>query len=170
MKNRKDWIRKQIASSLVLVLMAPLAEGAAASPGRALGGLQESAPTAQAAAKVPGSSARNQGDDSARPVETYPDSPAPKPSQAANQGTQQGTSQADSGVQQNSAPKPLGTAVAPEMKTTGVAGSRPAGAAIAPAKQRRARSLLIRMGVVVGAAVAIGTVVALSRSSPSRPN
>jgi hypothetical protein len=56
------------------------------------------------------------------------------------------------------------------MKTGGVAASRPAGAVIAPGKQRRARSILIRVGVIVGAAVAVGTVVGLSHASPSRPN
>ena len=39
--------------------------------------------------------------------------------------------------------KPVGTAAAETPATTGVAASNPAGAAIAPAKQRRARELLI---------------------------
>jgi hypothetical protein len=71
--------------------------------------------------------------------------------------------------QQNGA-GPLGTAVAPKEKVTGVMGSRPAGAAIAPAKQRRVRTLLIKVGAVIGAGVAIGTVAALSKGSPSRPH
>lgn len=71
---------------------------------------------------------------------------------------------------QQSAAQPLGTAVAPQEKIVGVAASRPAGAAIAPAKQKRARSLLISVGVVVAAAVAVGTVVALSKGSPSQPH
>lgn len=66
--------------------------------------------------------------------------------------------------------KPLGTAVAPYETTSGVTASRPAGAVIAPAKQRRARTILIRIGVVVGAAAAVGTVVALSHASPSQPH
>ncbi len=72
--------------------------------------------------------------------------------------------------QQNEPAKPVGTAAAPYEKTTGVAASRPAGAVIAPAKQRRVRTFLIRMGVVIGAAAAIGTVAALSHASPSRPH
>lgn len=72
-------------------------------------------------------------------------------------------------AQQDDAQEPVGTAAAPAVKTTGVAASRPAGAAIAPGKQRRARSLLIKVGALVGAGVAIGTVVALSSASPSRP-
>jgi hypothetical protein len=78
--------------------------------------------------------------------------------------------QADAQQQQNGDTQPVGTAAAPLEKTSGVAASRPAGAVIAPAKQRRARAILIRVSIVIGAAVAVGTVVALSRASPSRPN
>ncbi|MFZ0661579.1 MAG: hypothetical protein WAM66_02715, partial [Acidobacteriaceae bacterium] len=73
-------------------------------------------------------------------------------------------------VQQTSTPQPVGTAAAPYEKPVGTAVSRPAGAAIAPAKQRRTRSFLIKVGLVVGAAIAIGTVVALSKGSRSRPS
>ena len=66
-------------------------------------------------------------------------------------------------------PRPVGTAAAPTLITTGVAASRPSGAAIAPRRQRRARSFLIKVGAIVGAGVAVGTVVALSSGSPSRP-
>lgn len=72
--------------------------------------------------------------------------------------------------QQNNTSKPLGTAAAPYEKTTGVAASKPAGAAIAPAKQKRARSILIRVGVILGVGVAVGTVIALSLESPSQPH
>jgi hypothetical protein len=65
--------------------------------------------------------------------------------------------------------KPLGTAAAPFEKTEGVAASRPAGAAIAPGKQRRVHTLLIRMSIVIGAGAALGTVAALSHASPSQP-
>ena len=65
---------------------------------------------------------------------------------------------------------PLGTAAAPYEKPFGVAVSRPAGAAIAPAKQKRTRSILIKVGALLGACVAVGTVVALSAASPSRPH
>jgi hypothetical protein len=73
--------------------------------------------------------------------------------------------------EQKQAPQaPVGTAAAPYEKPTGVTASRPAGAVIAPAKQRRARSILIRVSLVVGAAAAVGAVVALSHASPGRPN
>jgi amino acid permease len=44
------------------------------------------------------------------------------------------------------------------------------GAAIAPGKQRRRHIFLISVGLVVGGAVALGTVVALSKGSPSTPS
>lgn len=65
--------------------------------------------------------------------------------------------------------EPLGTAAAESVPTLGVAASRPAGAAVAPAKQRRVRSILIKVGALVGAGVAIGTTMALSQGSPSKP-
>jgi hypothetical protein len=64
----------------------------------------------------------------------------------------------------------LGTAVAPYETGIGVAASRPAGAVIAPAKQRRTRSFVIKLGVLIGACAAVGTVVALSNASPSQPH
>ncbi len=64
---------------------------------------------------------------------------------------------------------PVGTAVAPAVPVTGVAAFSPAGAAIAPAKQHRVRTILISVGIVLGTAAAVGTVVALANASPSRP-
>lgn len=64
---------------------------------------------------------------------------------------------------------PAGAAAAQAAPTAGGAGSRPAGMAIAPAKQHQVRSFLIKLGAIAGGAVAIGTVYALSRTSPSRP-
>jgi len=66
--------------------------------------------------------------------------------------------------------EPVGTAAAPYEKVTGVPASRPAGAAIAPAKQKRTRSILIKVGLIVAAGVAIGAVVALSTASSSKPH
>ncbi|HEX6805870.1 MAG TPA: hypothetical protein VF133_19500 [Terriglobales bacterium] len=63
-------------------------------------------------------------------------------------------------------PEPNGTAVAPPVQVSGGAASKPAGVAIAPPKQRRVRSLLIKLGFLAGAGAAIGTVVALSAASP----
>jgi len=68
-------------------------------------------------------------------------------------------------------PEPNGTAVAPPIETTGGAASKPAGVAIAPPKQRQIHSLLIKLGFLAGAGIAVGTVVGLSAASPSHvPN
>lgn len=64
--------------------------------------------------------------------------------------------------------EPSGTAAAQAERPSGNAASRPAGAAIAPAKQRQVRSLLIKLGFIAGAGVALGTVYALSNASPGR--
>lgn len=65
--------------------------------------------------------------------------------------------------------EPVGTAAAPVVTPEGAPASRPAGAAIAPIKQRRTRSFAIRVALLVGAAVAIGTVAGTTLASPSRP-
>jgi hypothetical protein len=62
---------------------------------------------------------------------------------------------------------PNGTAVAPPVEVSGGAASKPAGVAIAPPKQRQVRTLLIKLGLLAGAGVAVGTVVGLSAASPS---
>jgi hypothetical protein len=67
------------------------------------------------------------------------------------------------------AQKPSGTAAAESGKTSGVAASRPAGMAIAPAKQYRRRAFWVKLGAVAGAGLAAGTIFALSRSTSSRP-
>jgi cytoskeletal protein RodZ len=96
-------------------------------------------------------------------AETTPDAPQPQNAPAQQQ--------ANPPQQQQPAPQqPLGTAAAPYEQPNGITASRPAGAAIAPAKQRRTRTLFIRVGVLVAAAVAVGTVVALSSASPSTPH
>ena len=72
-------------------------------------------------------------------------------------------------AQQPTAQAPVGTAAARTANPSGIAASEPAGAAIAPAKQHRARIILISVAAVVGAAAAVGIVAGLSAASPSRP-
>lgn len=107
-----------------------------------------------------------------------PDSPSTvTPQQTAGPGLFQGqTSSATSSTQPSQTQsqagptqKPVGTAAAETPATTGVAASNPAGAAIAPAKQRRTRELFIKVGAILGAGVAVGTVAALAAASPSKP-
>lgn len=71
---------------------------------------------------------------------------------------------------QQPAEKPVGTAVAEPSGASGVAASEPAGAAIAPAKQRRVRTVVLRVGAIIGAGVAVGTVVALTAGTSSKPS
>lgn len=82
-----------------------------------------------------------------------------------------GTASQQSSPPQSQVPpkKPLGTAAAEPLTPTGTGASEPAGVAIAPAKQRRARSLLIKVGVIVAAGAAVGTVYALSSATNSKP-
>ena len=65
--------------------------------------------------------------------------------------------------------EPQGAATAERVPTAGASAAKPAGVAIAPAKQHRTRSLLIKFGAVAAAGVAAGTVYALSRGTSSNP-
>lgn len=65
--------------------------------------------------------------------------------------------------------RPVGTAAAEAPKVSGVTAAQPAGAAIAPAKQHRVRTIVLKVGAILGAGAAVGTVVALSAATPSKP-
>jgi len=170
MRISTSWLKREVAFGLVIMLAMPLAE-AAASPKEGISGQQaQSVPSVPSEPQSAGSQAVKVEPETSRSDATLPDSPSPAQPQSAAQGGPPALSQSASEQQREATPKPVGSAAAPYEKTTGVAASRPAGAVIAPAKQRRARSILIRVSIVVGAAVAIGTVVALSHGSPNRPN
>jgi cytoskeletal protein RodZ len=71
---------------------------------------------------------------------------------------------------EQAAPPPSGTAGAKAAAVKGAPAAQPAGAAVAPERQRGHRSLLIKVGLVAGAAVAVGSVVALSQGkNQARP-
>ena len=101
-----------------------------------------------------------------------PQSPQPAPNSVQppielpeNPGAKSAAPPSQSGNEQ--APQqPSGTAAAPAVQVSGGAASKPAGAAIAPPKQRQLRTWLIRFGFIAGAGVALGTVAALSAASP----
>jgi hypothetical protein len=102
------------------------------------------------------------------PAQSAPDQATP------NQGStnQPSTNQApasQAAPDQASPQRPVGTAAAEAPGASGVAASEPAGAAIAPAKQRRARTIIIKTGAIIGAAVAVGIVVALTEATGSKP-
>jgi len=102
-----------------------------------------------------------------------PDSPGAVVSKSVESAQQQGNATTPSTAQQSQsqAPpqKPVGTAASEAPNASGVAASQPAGVAIAPAKQRRTRTIILRMGAVIGAGVAVGSVVALTSATSSKP-
>ena len=99
-------------------------------------------------------------DPSKGPLQPAPTTEQPNAPTPQNQQAQQ---------QSQPAQAPAGAAAAQGIKTAGGAASRPAGTAIAPAKQHQTRSLLIKIGAIAAGAAALGTVYALSRSSPGTP-
>jgi hypothetical protein len=111
-----------------------------------------------------------------------PDSPGAVQAQIQNQGAAQpnGSNQPQSSTssQSASAPqetqdakpqRPVGTAAAEAPPVSGITAAQPAGVAAAPAKQRRVRTLVLKVGAIVGAGVAIGAVVALSEGTSGKP-
>jgi hypothetical protein len=167
MRILASWQERQIAGCLVIFMAAPVA-GAAVTQTQ----LQRSGHQAATAPATPAqSSDTTTGNTNAatpRPGAMSSSSDAAV-SDDANEQQSYSTLPSAPQQQQNGTSNPVGTAAAPYEKTTGVAASRPAGAVVAPAKQKRSRSFLIRVGLIVGSCVAVGTVVALSAGSPSRP-
>lgn len=96
------------------------------------------------------------------PLPSDPAQPSSAPASAQPQGQ-------PAQPQQQAPQNPVGTAVAEPTHAAGIAASQPAGVAIAPAKQRRVRTIVIRVGAIIGAGVAVGTVVALTAATPSKP-
>ncbi len=140
---RHSKAQKAFACALALLLAAPLERVAAAQQPRP-------------------SSAGSSG---------LPELPRPATDQNAPPNTSQDAPAAQPGDEQPAATAPaVGTAAAPYEKTTGITGTRPAGAVIAPAKQRRIHSVLIKVAIAAGAGAAIAAVALLSHASPSQPH
>jgi len=149
--------------SLLLAMPAVAEQGASASEGISQASQN---PQASSSARVPA-----QGQ-----AEQLPDSPGTtrlsgNTSQSlSSTSSSSSTTSAQFYTQENGGmQKPVGTAAAGEITTTGVAASRPQGAALAPAKQRRVRLLMIKVGAVAAAGVALGATMALTKASPGRP-
>ena len=100
-----------------------------------------------------------------------PQNATPSTQQTSNSQTSQTTSGQDqSAPDQSPKPqRPVGTAAAEAPKVNGVTAAQPAGVAIAPAKQRRVRTIVLRVGAIVGAGVALGSVIALTAGTSSKP-
>lgn len=88
---------------------------------------------------------------------------APASAQSPNQ---QSSAQ---GEQERKQQRPVGTAAAAAPGVNGVTAAQPAGVAIAPAKQHRVRTIILRTGAILGAGAAIGTIIALTEATPSKP-
>jgi hypothetical protein len=154
-------LRQEIAIGLMVLLAAPFGGSVSVFA-------QQTAPVPQAV-PTPQISGTSSSQPPSQSSETGDGKPANSTSQSQNNNTAD-VPRNPQGQQQGGTPTPLGTAVAPYEKGIGVAASRPAGAVIAPAKQRRTRSFVIKLGVLIGACAAVGTVVALSNTSPSQPH
>jgi hypothetical protein len=110
-----------------------------------------------------------------QPVTTYPDAAGAQQEQPGTATAPAQTNVPD-GPQPPNGPQPkkrqaepVGAAAAESVPTAGGAAAKPAGVAIAPAKQHQTRSLLFKIGAVAAAGAALGAVFALSHSSPSTP-
>jgi hypothetical protein len=146
--NRK--VAGWVGSFLILVSTTaePLLSQQPASPAQSSAPAQQ-APAAPSTMQPPVELPDNPGSAAQNPQQQPPNTPAQAPTPQ----------------------QPSGTAVAPEVRTSGGAASKPAGVAIAPPKQHQIRSFLIKFGFIAGAGAAIGTVVGLSAASPSHvPN
>jgi hypothetical protein len=89
-------------------------------------------------------------------------------SSSSNQSSSSSSSN-QAGEAQPPGQKPVGTAAAGSVPATGVAASQPAGNAIAPGKQRRVRSIVLKTGAIIAAGVAVGSVAALTLGTSSKP-
>jgi hypothetical protein len=159
---------QRMASSLVLLCAI---SGTAASAQQA-SGIQQSTETVSGAARQ-----------STLLITELPDSPGATLAKLQLSALPQGTSQPSPSGTATTAPsdpqpqsttqpppqKPVGTAAAEPTHAGGIAASQPAGVAVAPAKQRRVRTIVIRVGAIVGAGVAVGSVVALTAATSSKP-
>ena len=168
--------RTSLALTLaVLLTSVPAAMAQQAQPATNANVSPTPAPQAQqpTATPVPGNP---QADPSQAPLEPVPaplpDSPGAAQPQPQQQPTTVQTAPASNAPAVPSGHRPIdpqGAATAESAPTLGGAASKPAGAAIAPAKQRQMRSFLIKLGAIAGGAAALGTIYALTRATSSTP-
>lgn len=162
MKSSNHWLSKQCAVLLIVLLSFCTGEaGSAMAQQVAQGNPRDASRAELSATQTPASGPVSESE--------LPENPSPASGQAPAQSQPSAAPQTGGRQSQDTGHKPVGTAVAPYEPTVGIAASRPAGAAIAPAKQRRVRTILISLGVIAGAGIAVGSVAALSHGSPSRP-
>jgi hypothetical protein len=82
---------------------------------------------------------------------------------------QQSSTKTDGEEAERQLQRALGTAVAPAQAVLPLAAAEPTGIAIAPARQRRVRKIVLKVGALVGASAALSTVLILSETTASKP-
>jgi hypothetical protein len=117
----------------------------------------------------PGGTSVNPSQPPLAPITTYPDASGTQQQQQPSATTPAQTNAPEGPQPKKQQSEPVGAATAESVPTAGGAAAKPAGVAIAPAKQHQTRSWLIKIGAVVAAGAAVGTVYALSRGTPSTP-
>jgi hypothetical protein len=180
------WMNRFMGSVLIILLAgAPELCAAMSSDSEGAGTAPSPTTTQQTAQNSPGNMAsatknfpdspgtllakqQEQGGSQNEPVAQAPPQTAPENTPPQNTSQQQNSGSPPT-PPPNNAQQPVGGAAAQLGRTTGGAASKPAGAALAPSKQGQSRSLLLRWGLIAGAGIAVGSVVALSHASPSRP-
>ena len=103
------------------------------------------------------------------PAQHAPEIPQGGPQSDSQPASQRQSPDKDNDKKDEKLQRPVGTAAAEAPKVSGVTAAQPAGAAIAPAKQRRVRTVVLRVGAILAAGAAVGTVVALTAATPSKP-
>lgn len=93
---------------------------------------------------------------------------SPAAQNSANSSPAQQSAQS-SAAERQKPQRPVGTAAAQAPRVSGFTAAEPAGVAIAPAKQHRARAIVVKVGAIVGAGAALGTVVSLTEATHSKP-
>jgi hypothetical protein len=102
------------------------------------------------------------------PVTTYPDA-SDQPQQQPSTNAAPAQTTIPEGPKPKPQTEPVGAATAESVPTAGGAAAKPAGVAIAPAKQHQTRSLILKLGAVAAAGAALGTIFALSHGTSSTP-
>jgi len=145
----------------------PQAAGQApASPNPATNASPDNAQPAQPS--QPSADSTSQQNSNPAPAEQKPVTTYPAPGATTETSTPDAP-QPKAQTKNQSQSEPQGAATAEKVSTAGGAAAKPAGVAIAPAKQHQTRSLLIKVGAVLAAGAAAGTVYALSRGTSSTP-
>jgi hypothetical protein len=156
------WLTQQAWPQAAAQKPAPQSQAGSAQTGAVPPAQNKDELASQAQAAPSGGTA---GTGSAQPITSYPDASGVD---QQNQPAQTGSLPA-APLPKTQPTEPQGAATAEKVSTSGGAAAKPAGVAIAPAKQHRTRSLLIKVGALAAAGVAAGTVYALSRGTPSVP-